>query len=427
MKRLLLLSLLLNAVLVGVAWRQAGRQPPLPRSPRAEVGEPAARRGARIAPVRPGDGAPATPWAGIESDDLRQLMANLRAIGCPEPTIRDIVVFRVCRSYRARLLAAEAAADQSWDYTRNQGHAEWSERNARRRDLRDEMDAELDALLGRSFGSHGVGATMLGFADPQATDFLPIAKRKALRELESRYRRLSDGLTTDRSLGLLDAEGAARLVELRRQQQAELTQLLSPEEAEEYLYRESPAAQYVRRRLPSAKSEAEFRRIVKVAAELGMDPDAGNDFASRFGQEPADPELARAEAGREAAFQQRLEEVLGKERRAEQETEREAEAERARLQEQQRHEEQERARFVELAGTMGVEPAAAERFLERLKELQPTLEPRLAELEQSLPGTPDEKRQQMEAVLRAELEQQATDILGDKGREFIEKLMRERP
>ena len=204
MKRLLLLSLLLNAVLVGVAWRQVGRQAPLPRSPRAEVGEPAARRGARIARVRPSEGAPATPWAGIESGDPRQLMANLRAIGCPEPTIRDIVVFRVCRSYRARLLAAEAAADQSWDYTRNPGRAEGFERNARQRDLRDAMDAELEALLGRSFGSYGFGVTMLGFADAQATDFLPMEKRKAVRELESRYRRLSDGLASDRALGLLE-------------------------------------------------------------------------------------------------------------------------------------------------------------------------------------------------------------------------------
>jgi hypothetical protein len=97
------------------------------------------------------------------------------------------------------------------------------------------------------------------------------------------------------------------------------------------------------------------------------------------------------------------------------------------VRERQRQEEQERARFVELAEATGVEPAAAERFLERLKELQPTLESRLSVIEKTLEGTPDEKRQQMEAAIRAELEQHATEILGDKAREFIEKLNQGRP
>src|SRR3954462_879248 len=31
-------------------------------------------------------------WASVESPDYREYIANLRAIGCPEETIRDIVI-----------------------------------------------------------------------------------------------------------------------------------------------------------------------------------------------------------------------------------------------------------------------------------------------------------------------------------------------
>ena len=39
----------------------------------------------------------ATPldWRQLESSDYRQYIANLRAVGCPEKTIRDIIVAEV--------------------------------------------------------------------------------------------------------------------------------------------------------------------------------------------------------------------------------------------------------------------------------------------------------------------------------------------
>lgn len=421
MKRLLVLSVLLNAVLLGLIWRQAQRQAPMPRAPRGEVGEPAARRNAPSQPTGPDAAARPSRWSGIESRDPRQLMANLRAIGCPEATVRDLVVMRVCRDYRARLLAEEEQAAKAWDFTRNRANADWRERNARQRELRDQMNAELEALLGQSFGQYGVGVAYLGFSDG-TPDFLSIEKRRAVRETEARFRRLTEALESDRTLGLLDAEGAARLSELRRQQQAELAQLLTPQEAEEHLYRESPAARYVRERMPPAKSEAEFRAIVRLAAELELDPESGNDFASRIGQPPADPALAQAEADRQAEFQRRLEDLLGKERLAEQAKERQAEAERERLAEQERREQEQRARFTEIAEAVGVESAAAERFMDRLKELQPTLESRFTELEKTLTGTPEEKKSQMQAAVKAELEAQAVAIMGDKGRDFLRKM-----
>src|SRR5208282_183922 len=41
-------------------------------------------------------------WSQLESTDYRQYIANLRAIGCPESTLRDIIMTDVMRLYAQR-------------------------------------------------------------------------------------------------------------------------------------------------------------------------------------------------------------------------------------------------------------------------------------------------------------------------------------
>jgi len=40
---------------------------------------------------------PVFDWRQVESEDYRTYLANLRAIGCPETTIRDIVARTCCK------------------------------------------------------------------------------------------------------------------------------------------------------------------------------------------------------------------------------------------------------------------------------------------------------------------------------------------
>jgi hypothetical protein len=41
-------------------------------------------------------------WSQLESTDYRQYIANLRAVGCPEVTLRDIIMTDVMRLYAQR-------------------------------------------------------------------------------------------------------------------------------------------------------------------------------------------------------------------------------------------------------------------------------------------------------------------------------------
>src|SRR2546425_92549 len=52
---------------------------------------------------------PVFDWRQVESEDYRTYLANLRAIGCPEQTIRDIVGADVLQAFAGKRAEAMAA------------------------------------------------------------------------------------------------------------------------------------------------------------------------------------------------------------------------------------------------------------------------------------------------------------------------------
>jgi hypothetical protein len=421
MRRYLELSLLLNLLLlVAVGWRSA-HQAPMNRPPRSEVGEPAGKLSQRSARFRAAASQPATPWGAIEAADPQRFIANLRAIGCPEQTIRDIVALRICRACRDRLVELEAASARSWDYTRNLKSREWKERSQQQRELRNEMLYTLESSLGQSWRE--MSSSLLGWPqqgrDP--TEFLDVEKRRQLRELDLRYERAKSALEDKGWTGELDAEGAARLRGLERQKQADLAAILSPQELEDYLYRRSPASSYVRKNLPEAKSESEFQAMVRVAQEFEMARDPAS-ARQQIGLGNGDPDVAKADAEREAAFNQRLKEVLGETRIAEQQAQEQQRLAAEKKRQDAEDEQRARARFTETAASVGVAEADAQRLLDRLKELEPILKPRFEAMEKSLTGTEAEKRQQRDTFVKAEIGKIAVEIVGEKGTALVEKL-----
>src|SRR5262245_7724745 len=53
-------------------------------------------------------------WNQIESDDYATYIANLRSIGCPEATIRDIIVADVNQYFARRRATEIVTAEQQW-------------------------------------------------------------------------------------------------------------------------------------------------------------------------------------------------------------------------------------------------------------------------------------------------------------------------
>ena len=91
---LLLVSLAVNADLVWLLWRPA-------QEPRRQRETPAAAHsrnstGTEVALSEPGSDASlaqrSLPWSQIEADNYQAYVANLRRVGCPEATVRDIII-----------------------------------------------------------------------------------------------------------------------------------------------------------------------------------------------------------------------------------------------------------------------------------------------------------------------------------------------
>ena len=424
MKRVLQISLLLNVVLLAAAGWRSRQETPLPRPLRSEVREPlqnsARWRGSSVAahPQQP------DAWSFIASADSPQFIANLRAIGCPEQTIRDIVVMQVCREYRSRLLALETEAAHAWDYTRQQSRDFWRERNEQRTDLRDEMSSKLESLFGQSWISLTTslrGGPEWG-RDPLGS--LSVETRHQIREVDGKYRRELDELQQKQWTGDSDSADMASRRDLERQKHAELASILSPQELEEYLYRQSPAADYVRRKQPQAKSEAEFRAMVKLALEMEMS-DATDALPGRYGLAVPDDTKREAEQ-RRAEFDRRLKELLGETRITERKAEEQAREAEATIAEKAQGEQRVQQELITMAAEVGVSAEDAIRFFKRMKELEPTLQASFEQVEKNLTGTAQEKQKQMEAAMKAEFEKVAVETIGEQGRAMIEKMAKKR-
>ncbi len=420
MTRLLQVSLLLNVVLLGLVWLRPHPEAPMPRMPRGEFSQRAVgKRGVRTIAVTPKTNASTTPWVAIESADTRLFIANLRALGCPEGTIRDLVVSRVCREYRSRLLHLQADAARSWDITKGRSQKEARESHHQQRRLRDQMNDELEDLLGQPAGRLATAA--LGWPDATEPPYLSLEKRRQVRDIERRFDEQTVELQLRGHLGL-DSEDSARLKELEQQREAEIAALLTPQELEERLYRTSAAARYVRQHLPQARSEAEFRDMVRLAAEFDLaNVPASVEFRYGIPGGETDGETADYER-RKAAFDQRLKETLGEQRIAEQQAEEQAWQARERQIETERNEQEVREMAESLAAEVGIPAAEVNRFMDRMINEQATLSARLAELEKTLAGTPEERQRQMQEAVEAELEQMAVEAMGEKGRDFVQKL-----
>ena len=104
---LLVLSLAVNIVF-GFKWHQGSQravepveESPAPRNTLADSNDSTATRESKSAPS-PNVPSMTFDWQQVESNDYRDYIANLRTIGCPEETIRDIIKADVDKLYKSK-------------------------------------------------------------------------------------------------------------------------------------------------------------------------------------------------------------------------------------------------------------------------------------------------------------------------------------
>jgi uncharacterized damage-inducible protein DinB len=205
-------------------------------------------------------------WDEIESADFPTYIANLRAIGCPEATIRDIIVADVNQLFARRRATEVVTAEQKWWLS--EPDPEVTQQASEKLQT---LDAERRTLLSTLLGPDWESSYYPYPAYPDTPPLdgpvlgaLPPRTKQAVRDIESR--------ATERRQAYLDSlqkEGRqpdpAELAKMRQQTRADLAQALSPEQLEEYLLRYSNHASSLRGELHGiANTPDQFRALFRL-------------------------------------------------------------------------------------------------------------------------------------------------------------------
>lgn len=227
--------------------------------------------GTVTAPTTPAPGSNQFHWAQLESEDYRTYVTRLRAIGCPEQTVRDIIIADLDKLLAPELRAAQGRREQLkyWhpeeeemlnDVDPTEVFQREREVDKRKRDiLRELVNADLARERMKSSGQEDYYERRLRF--------LPEQRRTQVRELLEKFdeaERLVQEKETSEAGGLSGAD-REQLKALRKQREAELAALLSPGEHQLYELWLSPVANEVRHATYGMDAtEQEFRAIYQA-------------------------------------------------------------------------------------------------------------------------------------------------------------------
>jgi hypothetical protein len=233
---LLALSLTVNFGLIGwlgLQWSRRSMPPPnaVVKTVRRVV--PPARPEPASTPAAPApERTPEFRWRQIESEDYPTYITNLRSIGCPEKTIRDILLADVEKLYQSRLKASQQTNHEPFWRTAEQREKARRESNRRERELNREKRAMIKALLGLDYDQ----AALEAWWDEQefaiGLNFLPAQKPVEVIALVNRFGE-EDNEIDDRAGGILTPEDVASKKSCFNRLLAELGQLLTPSQLEE--------------------------------------------------------------------------------------------------------------------------------------------------------------------------------------------------
>jgi DNA-binding ferritin-like protein len=291
---LLILSLLVNAALAG--WLLVGPRftesehvslDGVPVKADAAIDKPAEAAaalalGARVVTIT--NAAATLDWRAVESADYKQYIANLRAIGCPEKTIRDIITADVNELFKEREKQSRAASTNKFQFWKTGmqmfAQAFDEEKIKAEQQLRKEKRDLLTELLGSAPEEKvDLAAAALGGAQlmEQMLDFLPADKQAAVADVIQKYQAR---MMKDLGQGGFDADSMKDITKIQKEMEGELAKFLTPQEIEDYNLRMSNTANMMRFTLASFEpTEQEFRDIFKQKKE----------FEDQFGFIPMPP------------------------------------------------------------------------------------------------------------------------------------------
>ena len=255
-------------------------------------------------------------WMALESTNYSVYIDNLRKFGCPEETIRDLILTDVSKIYAQRraALRARAAPYKFWETDDlAAARSQQPELQKALRGLEREQRALIQELLGVDYRSEMAKYWEEDAAPERQISFLPAEKREKLQALTEQFDEAEQEVYA-RTKGVFLDEDRAALSKIQKQREAELARLFSPEEMEEYQLRHSETANNLRAQLGGfAPTEDEFRKIFRLQKSL----DDTLDEAFNPADESKAEARARAQTEAQAALNDEVKKALGEKRSVE--------------------------------------------------------------------------------------------------------------
>jgi len=235
-------------------------------------------------------------WSQLESPDFRVYIANLRAIGCPDQTIRDIIVSEVNALYMPKIMELTHGSDEYWK------HDPWQtskgEDEKAMEAIQKEKSELLNQLLGHAEHPAASSDNFLG-----QLSYLPEEKREQVNKLFKDYTEERNEVFA-KSKGQILPGDQATLKRIYEKHLEKLSNILSPTELLDWEVRNSPMAKQMRFNLSwFGPNEDEFRKVFSVRKEHGLD-----EFTQRY------PDGSLEDPDMEKAFNESLLRELGPER-----------------------------------------------------------------------------------------------------------------
>jgi hypothetical protein len=342
-------------------------------------------------------------WAAIESTNYLVYINNLRAFGCPEETVRDIILTDVAKSYARRRaqIRAQGGGYHFWQTSESgdlgevsdpQLVAELTALDREQRSLvRDLLGVELEAEMAKYSGDEDREERLYGFLAPE--------KRERVADLQAHFDELEQQIY-NRSKGFLIEGDQEALRQLQKQREAELAQVLTTSELEEYQLRSSQTAANLRAQLHGFNpSEEEFRRLFRLQKTF--------DDTFNNGLNPADANQSDAQAAAREQAQQLLNEEMRKTLGGD------------RYGQYQRVQDPEYKPLIQLTERFDVSPALAGKIVDM--KIEAERQKTLLEANQNL--TPEQKGEALAAVAR-ETERSVTQLMGGPGSQLWQAYQR---
>ncbi len=249
---------------------------------------------------------PAGPftWRLVEAAEYKPYIANLRAIECPEETIRDIITADVDKLYAKKIKALHHNAMKGYQYWQagvnpwaNMDQEAWKQQRV----LEKEKRALLIELLG--VDPQKEKNKLYGNVDwqEQMYPFLSEDKREKTQAIQEKYQDLEQAIYR-KYKGYYGEEMQAELKKVRNEQKAELAGLLTPYEMDEYALRNSQTANQMNWEMRTLDpDEQEFRKLYKIKSV----------FDDQFSGFQFDPDDKEAQAKYNEARKAMNEEIKG--------------------------------------------------------------------------------------------------------------------